>query len=263
MRTEPAHGHLWSSAEGTGLHAPHGELAREDGTGRVCCHLCGQWFRALGSHVRVHGYTAAGYRAEMGLGTRTALTAPEISAGLSARQASRYRASVEVRAAFAVGQAMARTGELGQRSAAARAAGDRPQRRSARRYALERGRATVAARREEELARRLGTASLPDHLRRRYAEGASMETLAEESGLGRDRLRQAMDAAGIARRAPGDTSPAGRRSRAVRADAAAAARVGVEDLTGWLARQRAAGRTYTELARAVGHSPPWVRSRLS
>lgn len=110
----PGHGHLWSLPDGTGLHAPYGELVREDGTGRVCCHLCGRWFRALGGHVRAHGYSAVAYRAELGLGTRTPLTAPEVSAGLAARQAARYWSSAGTRAAFAVGQALARSGELGR-----------------------------------------------------------------------------------------------------------------------------------------------------
>ena len=36
------HAHLWSLLDGTGLHAPYGQLVIESGTGRVCCHLCGR-----------------------------------------------------------------------------------------------------------------------------------------------------------------------------------------------------------------------------
>lgn len=264
-RSGSDHGHLWSLPDGTGLHAPDGELVREDGTGRLCCHLCGRWFRALGSHVRLHGYTAATYREAMGLGTTTTLVAPDVSAGISARQTARYASRAEVREAFAVGQAMARSGELGRRSAGSRAATDRRERIMVRRASLDRGRASLAARRENDRARRLatlGSRSLPEHLRRRHAEGASLDALRAETGLGRARLREAMDQAGIVRRASGATTPAGRRSRARAAEAAAAARVGTDDLVQWLVDRRAAGDTIAELARAVGHSPPWVRWRL-
>lgn len=265
-RSRSGHGHLWSLPDGTGLHAPYGELAGEDSTGRLCCHLCGRFFRALGSHVRRHGYTAASYREAMGLGTTTRLVAPDVSAGISARQTARYDASADVRAAFAAGQAMARSGELGRRSAGSRAATDRRERIVVRRASLDRGRASLAARRANDRARRLaalGSRSLPEHLRRRHAEGASLDTLRAETGLGRARLQEEMDQAGIVRRASGATTPAGRRSRALRADSAAAARVGTDDLVAWLIERRAAGRPLAELAAAVGHSTHWVRWRLA
>lgn len=259
------HGHLWSLPDGTGLHAPYGALAREDGTGRLCCHLCGRFFRSLGGHVRSHGYTAAAYRETMGLGTTTVLVAPDVGARISARQTARWDADVGVREAFAAGQEMARSGELGRRSAAARAVTERRERSVAQRAALDQGRASMAAERENDLARRLaqlGSPSLTEHLRRRYADGASVAALAAETGLGRARLRAETDRAGVVRRAPGSTTPAGRRARAVRADAVAAARIGTEDLVGWLVERRAAGRPLSELAAAVGHSTHWVRWRL-
>ncbi len=69
------HKHLWSLPDGTGLHAPPGRLLTEEGTGRLCCHLCGEWFASLGIHVRVHGHTAGSYRAAMGLPRSTVLAA--------------------------------------------------------------------------------------------------------------------------------------------------------------------------------------------
>jgi hypothetical protein len=69
------HGHLWYLADGTALHAPPGRLAIEEGSGRLSCHLCGEWFAALGVHVRVHGHTAGSYRALMGLPRTTVLAA--------------------------------------------------------------------------------------------------------------------------------------------------------------------------------------------
>ena len=251
------HRHLWSSPDGTGLHAPYGQLVREDGTGRACCHLCGRWFRALGAHVRVHGHDAAGYRAAMGLGT-VVLAAPDVVAPIAHRQAERYRTNARARAALATGQEMARTGELARLSVAA----DSTRRQAAQRASLERGRATLAARRAQDLEGRLAGTPLGAYLRRRYAEGASLALLGRETGLGRARLRQALDDAGVVLRPPGATTVTGRRSRAVAADIAAARRVGTDDHARWRAEQRASGRSVADLADAVGHSPPWVRWRL-
>ena len=74
-RAPGRHGHLWSLPDGTGLHAPPGRLVTEVGTGRLCCHLCGQWFTALGVHVRVHGHTVGTYRQAMGLPRSSVLVA--------------------------------------------------------------------------------------------------------------------------------------------------------------------------------------------
>lgn len=53
--TAPRHDHLCHPPDGTGLHAPLGQLLRHPDTGEACCPLCGRWFRAPGSHVRIHG----------------------------------------------------------------------------------------------------------------------------------------------------------------------------------------------------------------
>lgn len=76
-RAAGRHEHLWSLPDGTGLHAPPGRLLAEEATGRLCCHLCGQWFAALGIHVRVHGHTAGTYREAMGLPRTSALAASQ------------------------------------------------------------------------------------------------------------------------------------------------------------------------------------------
>jgi len=81
------HGHLWFLPDGTGLHAPVGSLVAEEGTGRLCCHLCGEWFTALGVHVRVHGYTAGTYRERMGLPRACALVAAGLPAPAGEPQA--------------------------------------------------------------------------------------------------------------------------------------------------------------------------------
>ncbi len=155
MRAIPrSHLHLWSLPDGTGLHAPYAELVAEEGTSRLCCHLCGRWYVSLGAHVRAHGHTADTYRLAMGLCTTQPLTSTPLSA----------------------------------------------QRRLRRVAALAAGRRTVAARREQELARRLaawGHPSLHHFLRCAYSEGASLDDLARQTGLGRARLRQEVRAAGM------------------------------------------------------------------
>jgi hypothetical protein len=81
------HAHLWSLPDGTDLHAPHGELVTEPGTGRVCCHLCGRWYVSLGGHLRAHGHTADSYRETMGLCRNRPLVAESLSRSIATRQA--------------------------------------------------------------------------------------------------------------------------------------------------------------------------------
>jgi hypothetical protein len=261
----PAHGHIWRLPDGTGLHAPPGGLTR-DAVGRVCCHLCGRWFRALGQHVRAHGHTAASYRSAMGLCTTKPLTSQEFSATISNRQASAYRSSPDMRDRLGPGQAMARTGQLAWRARAARSVTDVPaERATLHRAALAAGRNTRALRRTEQVAGRLqalGATTLDEYLRRAYTAGASLDRLSRDTGLGRVRLRREMADAGIPPRRPGHQSAEAKRARARTAEAAAAVRVGTEDLHRWLADRRSGGWTLTRLADAVGHSAQWVRWRL-
>ena len=84
-RRGDTHGHLWSLADGTGLHAPYGQLVVESGTGRICCHLCGRWYVALGGHLRAHGHTADSYREAMGLCRSRPLVAEALSRSIAAR----------------------------------------------------------------------------------------------------------------------------------------------------------------------------------
>ena len=50
--------------DGTPYFAPLGEIPYDADEDRVQCHLCGEWFRAIGgAHlVRRHGWTVARYR---------------------------------------------------------------------------------------------------------------------------------------------------------------------------------------------------------
>lgn len=198
--TGASHTHLWYLPDGTGLHAPYGELVVEAGTGRVCCHLCGRWFMSLGGHLRKHGHTADSYRRTMGLCRSRRLVAETLSRSIAARQTRAYQRSAALRARLATGQQLSRTGRLARLARSARATNNSPELVRTRREALAAGRATRAARREEALTRRLrelGADSLAGYLREAYAAGASLRRLAAVTGLGWSRLRREIDAAGI------------------------------------------------------------------
>lgn len=234
------HTQRWSLPDGTGLHAPVGHLV-SDGETRLCCHLCGRWFIALGGHLRVHGYTAEQYREAMGLGVTTPLVATALSQRIAERRKRSYRGHADVRQRLAPGRQMALDGRLNQR---ARATLDRgpepPERVRVRATALDTGRHTQARRRAEaldHLIRAAGAGSLSDYLRREYTAGASLASLARSTGLGHARLRTALDDAGVVVRPTGQNTAAGRRSRALTSTAAAAARVGTDDLHVWLAQR--------------------------
>jgi len=261
-RGTQTHGHLWSLPDGTGLHAPPGELVIEAGTGRVCCHLCGRWFVSLGAHLRSHGHTAESYREAMGLCRTRPLVAETLSRSIATRQQQAYQRSPAVQARLATGQQLSRSGQLANLARTARVS---PELARIRRAALDVGRAARAAQRDVALTRRLralGIDSLADYLRQEYAAGASLRSLAGRTGLGWARLRREIDAAGITVRSPG-LSVAQQRQALVRlADTETARRIGTDDLRGWLRERRAAGWSLTQLAKATGRSRHWIQSRL-
>jgi hypothetical protein len=195
-----AHAHLWSLPDGTGLHAPYGQLVIESGTGRVCCHLCGRWYVSLGGHLRTHGHTADSYRETMGLCQSRPLIAEALSRSIAARQAGAYRRSPELRARLAIGQELSKAGRLATLAHTTRAASPSAESTRIRRAALDAGRKTRATRRDRALARRLrelGFDDLPAYLQHAYSAGASLRHLAKVTGLGWARLRREINAAGI------------------------------------------------------------------
>lgn len=262
------------AAGGTPLHAPIGQLVHDPETGMVCCHLCGRWFVLLGAHVRVHGHTAASYRRVIGLCTSRALASTQLSERIRGRQRAQYVDNDDLRARLEHGHQVARAAQP-PAAARARTATPTPQatmtvtepheRVVGRRQQLHAARITQQQARDQQLADRLlalSEANLADYLRRAYAEGASLQSLARSTGLGRARLRQALHDAGVSLRPPGVNTPAGRRSRALTADARAAEQLGIPDLHQWLQDHAAQGWSLSRLAATVGHSTHWVRWRL-
>lgn len=194
------------------------------------------------------------------------MTYRSLSAAISARQKAAYEASEAFRDRLADGQQAARSGALSRTAARARTENPLSSGAVARQVAaLNEGRRAVASRRQEAITLLLvesGHDDLSSYLRTRYKEGASLARLASQTGLGRARLRAELRAAGVTTRNAGHTTAAGRRSRAVAADAEAAVRVGTDDLIEWLQTRRTEGSTLAALGRAVGHSSHWVKWRL-
>jgi ROS/MUCR transcriptional regulator protein len=216
------HAHLWSLPDGTGLHAPYGQLMIESGTGRVCCHLCGRWYVSLGGHLRTHGHTAESYRETMGLCRSRPLVAEALSRSIATRQSEAYRRSPALRARLAVGQELSKTGQLATLASTAHTTSPPPELTRLRRAALDAGRMTRAAQRDRVLARRLhelGFEDLAGYLRHACFTRASLRSIAKATGLGWARLRRELDAASIAVR------PANRGSDQASGDQQSCARV--------------------------------------
>lgn len=69
-------------------HGIYGQLT-EGTSGGLVCHECGAERAFLGRHVRVHGLTAATYRAKHGLGRSTRLASRELREQLGEKAAAR------------------------------------------------------------------------------------------------------------------------------------------------------------------------------
>ena len=260
-----AQAHLRTPANEARPHAPYGEVARDD-DGRVCCHLCGRWFVALGIHVKVHGYTADAYRCAMGLLSSRGLVASPLCERICRRTRDSYQSTAEVRQDLAHRR---RSGPVGPANPAptrgAVAVGRAAQRVRDRQEQLAAGRATQEAVRRQQLAERLvalGASDLPSYLRAAYGAGGSLEALGRTTGLGRRRLREALIQAGVLIRPSGANTTAGKQARAHETDARAAERPGVSDLHAWLRDRRADGWTLQRVGEATGHSGHWVSWRL-
>lgn len=182
--------------DGTPLYAARGELPVDVDEQRVQCHLCGGWYRALGSsHLwRIHGVTADEYRDLVGLRPRHPLWAPDLIDAQSDRLRARIAAEQRLRAAMAKGRALAQRGEL-QREAASRLAQrptslERERQLAVAGARLGNARASAFRRRRELRALALGFADLAAYYRHRYGdERRRLEELAAELGCAESAVR--------------------------------------------------------------------------
>jgi rubrerythrin len=90
-RGDQAIGHL---GDGTAYFAPLGELPYDPDEDRVQCHLCGDWFRSLGSRhlMAKHGWTVAEYRDRFQLLKQTPTCSPGVSERLRVHTLARIAA---------------------------------------------------------------------------------------------------------------------------------------------------------------------------
>jgi ROS/MUCR transcriptional regulator protein len=162
----------------------------------VQCHLCGHWYRILSSShlLHAHGISASDYRQLVGLRPRHPLQAPARSAAQADLMRRRIVAEPALRAAMAVGERLARSGEL--QPLARRALGERlPTLERERQLAtagsrMGTARAEAFRARREQQARALGFAGLEDFYRRRYRDQrAPMDDLAIELGCATSAVR--------------------------------------------------------------------------
>jgi hypothetical protein len=180
--------------DGTWLFAPLGSMYVVGDGARVVCHVCGDGLAAVSAqHARRHGLSLADYRERFGLNRKQSLIAPALAEARRAEGRRRWAANPGVREGLAVGQAMARSGELYELGAAAQPAGvRRPQGRAAASrdgaspaLRADRERRSAAARaRWDERARGLGFADLDAYLTARRTEGVSAHRVRVELGCG-------------------------------------------------------------------------------
>ena len=185
------------AVDGTPLYAARGELPREIDGSAMQCHLCGRWYRDLASsHLpRAHQVSAIEYRELVGLRPRHPLQAPARSAAQGELLRRRITAEPRLRAAMAVGAALARRGELqrlAERALLARpAALERQRELAASGSRLGTTRAAAFRARRERQARALGYHGLEDFYLRRYRDQhARLDELAAELGCAESAVRE-------------------------------------------------------------------------
>jgi hypothetical protein len=174
-------------ADGMPYSAPLGELLVDRDDDRVQCHLCGSWFRQLGStHLpRAHGVTAEQYRELVGLLPRHPLWAPSLIAAQAARYRARLPHDERLRAGMRKGAALAKSGDLKREARVLLAT--RPVSLERARQ-LEQSGAVLGKRRAERYrarrgarARELGFDDLTTYYRHRYGDDRlRVDELADE-----------------------------------------------------------------------------------
>ncbi|MFJ7280528.1 MucR family transcriptional regulator [Kitasatospora sp. NPDC098663] len=248
-------------------HPDFGRLIRDVDADLVVCHVCGRGYRSLGCHLRAHEMTAAEYRDQFGLMRSRPLSSRSASSTRSDAQRGAYRSSPRMRADFAVGQDMARAGQLQRESRRSfEELGVSPELSRERLAQLAAGRRHQNAMADASLAARVGALGQPGlrhALQALYVLGdLSQEATARAMGVGNERLRDLLRAHAIPLRAVGRNSAAGKRARVSANDRETASHVGTDDIVVWLRQERAGSATLAVLAARTGRSIPWVTSRL-
>jgi hypothetical protein len=251
--------------DGTPVFHPLGELLIDRDEDRICCGLCGRWYRSLPSHLRhKHDWAADEYREAFGLNVQRPLDAPGTTERRSRAFKRRLDADPRLRAGMRIGLALAQTGvlnELGRRADAQRGRALERRRRT-----QQQGRRVSAARiarfreHRERRARELGFADVDALVRQRYVvDGASVAEIADALGCAAITLIDEMERLGIPRRpederlALGRAVLAERRAEAARALEARVGELGFPDVRAYLSdRIRARRWRQVDVAAELG-----------
>ncbi|TCK25802.1 hypothetical protein [Pseudonocardia endophytica] len=263
-------------SDGTVHFVPIGEMEIDEEAAR--CHLCGDWFRSVGVHLRVHGWDRAGYRDAFGLERGQSLESLTTQRRRSTALTRRRARDPRVRAGCETGLRWATSGEL-TRAAATSARGRRqPEQRrrktvralesiSVRARAEATTRASVARLRDtaDRVARSAGHDSIGDLVRERVGAGASLAELSREAGLHKDWLCRHL--ATIDPESAEEIRPLVSGPRPVRHDAALRERVGAagfDDVGDYLRRRHLTEhRTVASIATELGVSRPSVDAAMT
>jgi hypothetical protein len=247
--------------DGTPVFHPVGGLRVDRDDQKVCCGLCGRWFRALGGHLGpVHSWSADDYRLAFGLNAQRPLQAPAVSRAQATTLKRRIQTDRRIQAGMRQGAALARSGQLnqlGRQSDAKRGRAMERQRRTVQQGArIGRLRAARYRAERDRWAQALGYVDAADLLRQRYVDGdATVAELAAALGCAETTVTAEMDRLGIRRRPQDARLSQGRR-------ALAAKRAGVRSERE--ARVRALG--FDDLAsylRARHHQQRWPRHLIA
>jgi hypothetical protein len=190
--------------DGSSYYAPLGAMLT-DGV-RVCCHLCGRWFRSVASHLRAHGWTKSDYIAAFGLETGNPLSGAETSRRRSAALSGRAVNEIAIQRAQSAARERARSGALAEHAARAATGRRQPLERRAKSIASlaavdsDARAAGTRQRRDEDLNRiaaaaaaRLGFASFESYVLARLSRGGSLAAISRECGLHKDWVSRHLD----------------------------------------------------------------------
>ena len=194
------HGHLWSRPDGTGLHAPAGELVLEAGTGANLLSSVWPVVRLIGQscpQARVHGRLlpgGVGAVPQPPPGRRGFVPVDCYPAGC------RLPALAGITGPACGRSAAGQDGRVGRAGLCRPPAGPPPGLARLRRAALDAGRATRAVQRDRVLTHRLrelGFEDLASYLRHAQTTGISLRSVCKTTGLGWARLRRELKVADI------------------------------------------------------------------
>jgi hypothetical protein len=201
-------GSAYCLLDGTPVFHPMGELLVDVDDDKICCGLCGRWFRALGGHVSAaHGWSADAYRDAFGLNAQRPLQAPAVSKAQAEQVRRRLQTDERLQAGMRKGVALARSGRLnplGRQADVERGRALERRRRTVRQgERMGRRRAARLRADRDGRARALGFTDSEDMIRRRYVDGeATVAELATALGCAPITVIGEMDRLGIPRRPP-------------------------------------------------------------